>query len=51
MSIWGITLDYEVKLVRLGSKEMLACRDVQTTEELAKARAAELKAQQQGKAE
>ena len=43
MNVYGITMDFEVKLVRLGSAEMMACREVQMTEQEAKRRAEQLR--------
>lgn len=42
MIVYGITLDYEVVRVRLGSPEMGECREIAMTEENAKRRALEM---------
>lgn len=44
-TVYGITLDYKVRPVQLGSLAMMECREVQMTEEQAVARAAVLKIQ------
>lgn len=44
-TIYGITMDFKVRPVRLGSPEMMECREVQITYEKAKERAAVLKIQ------
>lgn len=46
MGLYGITIDYKVIKVRLGSAEMMRCRDVAQTEQEALKRADEIKAQE-----
>ena len=42
MYLYGITEDFTVKIVALGSKEMMACIEVATSKKQAERRAAEL---------
>ena len=44
MILYGVTIDLQVVPVRLGSQQMLECRDVFNSEKEAKARAEELRA-------
>ncbi|WP_134473817.1 hypothetical protein [Pseudomonas aeruginosa] len=44
MILYGVTIDLQVVPVRLGSQQMMECRDVFNSEKEAKARAEELRA-------
>ncbi|HGN2369616.1 hypothetical protein [Pseudomonas aeruginosa] len=44
MILYGVTIDLQVVPVRLGSQQMMECRDVFNSEKEAKARAEELQA-------
>lgn len=43
MNVYGITMDFKVIPVRLGSQEMMDCREVAVHEVAAKRRAVELR--------
>lgn len=43
MVLYGVTMDFQVIPVRLGSKQMMDCRNVHQTKEQAEARAEEMK--------
>ncbi|EZN92280.1 MULTISPECIES: hypothetical protein [Pseudomonas] len=45
MILYGVTIDLQVVPVRLGSQQMMECRDVFNSEKEAKARAEELRAE------